>query len=315
MFDESSAVIRDNEKSDNPSGVGIFKGPPSESAERWGCLVPLILCIICAATVGVVMMMSASRPLEYIIPSICTLLTLFLGYHAVIIFRTPQRPKKQLRLEGVWLTRDKAWLGGQEVEIPEEAFVAELYKRESTRITALRPDAKDTGQLWFDPATISLNLQIVNSKYNAKNYRIACIHVKRNGTYIRTYNLMLSRDQVLVIDGFMYTCKMLPLVKQLKKILSGLDQIQLAEIGIFSLSITPRSSSGGAWMMYGAIGGVVKGIADSVKASNVKDSLRRGDFIDQETGEVLLELIEKHRWNIEIRPLGMNELGLAGSEW
>ena len=50
------------------------------------------------------------------------------------------------------------------------------------------------------------------------------------------------------------------------------------------------------------------------RAEVVRKKLAAGEFVDRETGEAVLRLMEVHAWEVNLRALGDNELGLAGGQ-
>jgi len=302
-----------NRDIDIENGIGVFSGPVSESP--FGCLVFLIVVTVITGIAIWIPIADHGSVAAFIPAVILSLITIIIAIDTYSSFTRDNKVPDEINVRGMYLTKDEVFIGNQSLELNDKCFIDKLYERKSSEISKAKVfDHVDNTRM--NRRDITFVLQIVNSKYNKNYFVIAKIHFYKHKTLLRTINLMIGGKPVLIIDGVLYPVMHITLFNQLKMIYERLNSFQNKEQPICNLLITPRSGiPGSVLFMYGAIGGAIKGIADSIKTSEMREALKKQELFDNETSEFLIELVEKHKCQIELRTLGVNELGLAGSEW
>jgi hypothetical protein len=149
----------------------------------------------------------------------------------------------------------------------------------------------------FNRTKPSIAFQTINSKHDYKDYKIEKIHISQEADEL--YYTVASMPTLLMINGILHSCDMMPFVDQFQKIAESIEPIQ-EDAGTYCLIITPPSCT----LLDSTV--VIKDVwklnnkkRNSKKIDHNLDILQNGKFIDKENSEFLVRLMEDYEWNIE----------------
>ncbi|MCX6896163.1 MAG: hypothetical protein NTZ16_11825 [Verrucomicrobia bacterium] len=305
------------------SGFGIVVGPTEPPSGAGGIVIAFMFA---AALLGVgIKIFDSARGLGfgawyYIVGGLVLLLGLIFAIGGIVSLmahlKTPQKKPtgnlKSFTESGIWVTADCLYAGKFTFEFRDEVSYSSIDSLDSiplSRVTWLQ----DGNGLMLDGRKASPGMQVVNSKYNATDFRIARL-LLMEGSESRYIINMMVKQKIMIADcasATSFTKK--PLLNQFQRIADQIKQYR-SKSDACTLLITPRGGDGGL-LLFGAIGGIFKSFADIQKATQVRKDLQSGQFVDKPTGELVLKLIEEEGWTSHIRSLQVNELGLIGGEW
>lgn len=294
------------------NGVGIFEGPISEQDMQSNYKTLAIIGLILTVIVAWITIKNASEILHYIPSALCSITTIFLILSAIRLKKTPIKPVKTVKVDGIWISEEKIWWGEKTIELEKEHFISDLYSLGINPINLLPemtiPQNQKTS---IDTSKGIVTFQIAHSKNNSKKYKIVFIHISQDGKDLYTQKFLIG-NPVLITNGKLYTFNHLRLVDQLKKVADTVKSFGKEEVNPCSLLITSWTQmSIGIPLAAGAIvGGIAQSFTDSKARDNIVNSIAKGDFIDTETGAFLLDLIQNYKWKVGYRPLGDKELGV-----
>ena len=108
----------------------------------------------------------------------------------------------------------------------------------------------------------------------------------------------LVTPTILIINGILYSCNMLTLVEQLKKIATGMEPFQKNR-NICNLVINSRSNTHANFPVIINNIEALKKIVQNKKITNqTTNALQKGEFIDKENSDFLIKLSKDHGWKI-----------------
>ncbi len=291
----STHIETKNTVDDIASGVGILCGRP-EVTGRTGYLVLSIICVI-ITIIFVWSSFIADTVIreDIIISTIYILITLSCVLFTVFIFTYPSRPKKKLVFEGVWFSKEKIWLGEHEIVLQKECSINNLInKKHTNRIHAKWKQTKRVSCI--DRTKVSMVLQVVDSKYDNKDYIIEKIHILKGKDDLH-YDF-LATPTILIINGILYSCKMLTLIEQLKKIAAGMKPFQ-KNGNICNLVISSQSDTNASFpIITNNIEELKKAIQNKKTTNQTMNALQKKEFIDKRNSDFIIKLSEDHGWKV-----------------
>lgn len=301
----SDSIEGRNTFNDITSGVGIFCGRP-EITGRIGCLIISVVCVISSFFFVWNLFVTGPKGGDDILLSIIfILITVLTVFFTVFSFTYPTRPRKKVIFEGVWFSKDTVWLGEHEIELQKECSINDLINKECSindlmnkgNTNPIHVNWKQTKRAsCMDTSEISMVLQIVNTKHDHKDYRIEKVHIFK-GKEDLCYDFV-STPTVLIINEVLYTCDMLTLIDQLKKIVENLEPIQ-KNSGICNLAITLRDSSNGDLTpIISSMGELNNAVQNEISTHRTMNTLEKGEFIDKENSDFLIKLMDEYGWKI-----------------
>jgi len=299
-------------------GFGIISAPTGPSENATGLV--FVFCFVAALLFAGFKCVAGARGEDwgawsYVLAAVLILLGVLFGVIWVAMLRSHMKSTgmmKSFTEGGIWVTGDHLYAGKFKLEFRDEipfSSIDSIVPIPLLRVTWLQ----DPNSLTLDARMASPALQLVNSKYDAKDFRIARLHIMVGDESKFIHNMMLCRKIMIGDSESVASVTQQPLVRQLQKVLDGIKQYR-GKPDPCTLLITPRGGQG-SLVLFGAIGGIIKSISDRSAVSQIRKDFETGQFVDKVTGKMVLKLIEEEGWAIHIRPLGTNELGLAGGEW
>lgn len=289
-------VLSKNTVDETTDGVGIFCGKPEVTGRiSWFILSAIFIIITVIFGWGSFVAEPVVRN-DIIFLAFLIFITVSCICFSVFTYTYPSRLRKKLMFEGVWLSKDKIWVGDHEINMKSECSINSLIKRECNNpVHAKWKQSKGVSS--FDKKKTSIAFQIMNSKYDYKDYKIKKIHISQEADDL--HYAFSSMPTVLMINGILYSCDMMPFIDQFQKIAESLDLIQ-EDAGTYYLIITPR----GGTLLDSTV--AIKDVWELIsskrnrrKINHNLDILQNRKFIDKENSEFLVRLIEDYGWDIE----------------
>ena len=301
------------QKISTSKGIGFFTGPISPSGTRAILIAVGGLSALAAIFLVPIALISVDVTWEDFAAGVCVLTAVV---PAIIGFRLSRRPAKVVKIldvDGIWISDDIISWGRKSLELEKEFTLLDLYSAQKEPIplvSEMTLSAK--GDTRIDTQESTVTFQITHSRNNKKYYRIVRIHVSQDGKDIYSHNLIVGFvEPILIVDGKLFPLRHMKIADQLRNIADTIKSFKNGGANLSNLLITPRTQiSIGIPLAVGAVvGGLVQSLADSTVKDRIINAIAKGEFIDPETGKVLLELIQNYKWNVGFRPLGDRELG------
>jgi hypothetical protein len=216
---------------------------------------------------------------------------------------------------GLWIAPDRVYAGIMDMCCVAPVPPAEFNRKESIQVAAIRTRASTRRG---SPEELQLGIQLAELTGRRGVYRIGRIQVGGPGLNGEDIDFLGCARPVVVTGGEARSCFSVVLGAQL----SAIARLVRPGTGVrCRIVISPRAGEGvpSSMIFLGAIGGAVKSLVESVQGSSresaVRDALRSGSFVDPETSRLLLQLIEKQGWEVDVNALTPGQRGLVGTKW
>lgn len=304
--------------SEIPHGIGFVMIHDLGGAMQ-GCAMAFFWVLIVLALVGLAVIRASEFGAIGIVIwlTICFILGFLLLRTAGRSNRLSKTPKRDILCHGVWFCQNQVLVGGMNLDLGVEISPSALLSQRSVRLVAVRPcEGTKTASI----NDVTLGMQIIELAQSHGMYRIGRLQVFAPSFTSETFDFLRCKRPMILLDDQVSSTFNVHLLKQIEALARYVDARRQNDTARCRIVISSRATglTNGtvpAGLMYGAVGSLIEGVQGLSKEGDVREALQSGSFVNKETSELLLRMIEERAWQVEVRALTSNQLGMVGSEW